>query len=224
MTRHSWLTILLAIVLVASSAAVAQPTAPPADTDTDSAETPTARTTARGGRHRANVQPLTDDQEAELLEALGSRFPHRREELLALKKEKPEIYVHVIARLWHWYEEWQRLPDEAKELAMQEQELNIQAVKLAREWHLAEGDDQQAIEEKLRDVLAKKFDVAQKLREVRLAAMQKQIEELRKENADRSKKRDEIIEEQLTRALTNPHGSRSRAPTDEQPVATDDDD
>ena len=224
MARHLWLTILLAIVLLASSAAQAQP----ATTADDSADAPTALQVDRGGRRHAQTGALTDEQEAELLEALGSRFPHRREELLELKEDKPDLYPHIMRRLWHWYQEWQRLPDDAKEFAMLEQELNIQAIKLAREWHLAESEDQQAIEEKLREVLAKKFDVSQKLREVRLAAMQEQIEQLRQENAERSENRDEIIEEQLTRALSNLHGFRGQqpqgdGPTD-QPPATDNDD
>lgn len=220
MNRYSWLTILLAVVLLASSPALAQPTT----TDDASGR----QRGAHGGREHPRARALTEEQEAELLDALGSRFPHRREELLKLKEEKPDLYPHIMGRLWHWYQEWQRLPDDAKEFAMLEQELNIQAIKLARAWHNAEPEEQEAIEKKLREVLREKFDASQKVREVRLAAMQKQIEELRKENAERSEKRDEIIEEQLTRALSDPHGSRGRPPaaeeTPDQPPATDDED
>ena len=222
MTRHTWLTVLLAGALL-TSAALAQPTTPPADeAATRSVDAPTDHPGRQPGRPRATRDAgLTAEQEFELLEALGSRFPHRREELLQLKQDKPDLYPHVLGRLWHWYEEWQRLPDDAKEFAMTEQELKIQAIKLARQWQEADPKDRGPIEEQLRDVLRRKFDVSQRLREVRLAAMQRQIEQLRRENAERAEKRAEIIEEQLTRALTSPHGSRGR-PSGDHNDATDD--
>jgi hypothetical protein len=218
MTRHSWLTILLAVALLAPSLAVAQP-----DKDDDAQP---GRHDAAEGRRSTEAEPITEEQETELLEALGSRYPHRRDELLKLKENKPDIYSHVITRLWHWYEEWQRLPDDAKEFAMEEQELSIQAIKLVRKWHMAEPEEQPTIMEELREVLTRKFEVNQKLREVRLAAMQKQIEQLRKENAERSANQDEIIGEQLTRALANPHGARRSSSDDEtpEPPAADDED
>jgi len=188
-----------------------QPSTPDASGRAVSPDGPRGRP---GQRHRPNGRKpveLSEQQEGELLEALGIRFPRRREQLAQLKADHPDHYRRVLGRLWRWYEEWQLLPEEARETAMIEQELKIQAIHLVRKYRAATDlDEKTRALAALREVLIKRFKVSQDLREKRLAAMQAQIVLLRKENAERDKKRDEIIEEQLKRMLTSPRFDTDR--------------
>lgn len=202
--RQVW--IILTTVAIATSVVLAQPpTTQPADRDRPGRiGGPSHGDGRHGGRQ---LEPLSEDQQAELLEALGSRFPKRRQELLQLREDHPDHFQQVTARLWRWYQEWKLLPAEAQETAMLEQELKIQAIQLVRQWREAKDpDEKKALRLKLRDVLTKKFQASQELREKRLAAMQDQIKQLRAENADRTESRDEIIDEQVDQILASPHG------------------
>jgi len=164
---------------------------------------------------------LTDEQEAELLEALAERLPHRHEQLLELKKERPDHYKHVIARLWMWYKDWKLLPDETKEDAMQEQDLHIESIRLAREYRAADASERRQIRAKLKGVLKRKFELSLRVREQRLAAMQKEIQRLREENADRQAKRDQIVNDQVSSILQVPDDRPPRPDREGRPPRPD---
>ena len=160
-------------------------------------------------RHETTTPPdgsvpaqLTAEQEDELLGAIEHRFPHRHRQLVELKESNPERYHEVIAQWWHRYQDWQEMGEELGELAAAKQELAIRSLRLARLWRqAADADEKEEIAERLRSVLAEKFDVEQLYHEKRLQEMQEQIENLRTQLASRAQRRDEIIQQELDRKL-----------------------
>ena len=208
----------------------AEPTDPPAATTqpAEGAAAEPAEPSTRPHAHRPPVKPLTEEQEKELLESVQRRFPGRYKELTQLRKDNPERYQRVLARMWRWHQRWKYLPEEARKAAVHRDEMKIQAYHLVRTWRqTSDRRKKRQIETKLRKVLIEKFNAEQELREKRLAAMQREIQTLRKENAERAKKRDQIVREHLRRMLLadgpddgRGHPGRSdRPPGDSPPPA-----
>ena len=210
--------VIASVVLTVLAAAMADPPAdpppaepadPPAATTqpagpAEGAAVEPAEPTTRPHATRPPVKPLTEEQEKELLQSVQRRFPRRYKELTQLRKDNPERYQRVLARMWRWHQRWKHLPEEARKAAAQRDEMKIQAYHLVRTWRqTSDRQKKRQIETKLRKVLVEKFNAEQELREKRLAAMQREIQTLRKENAERAKKRDQIVREQLRRMLLN---------------------
>ena len=208
--------VIASVVLTVLAAAMADPPVdpPPAEPADSPAATTQPAGPAEGAAvepaepstgpyaNRPAVEPLTEEQEKELLQSVQRRFPRRYKELMQLRKDNPERYQRVLARMWRWHERWKYLPEEARKAAVQRDEMKIQAYHLVRTWRQTSDRQKKGqIETKLRKVLVEKFNAEQELHEKRLAAMQQEIQALRKENAQREKKRDQIVREQLRRML-----------------------
>jgi hypothetical protein len=183
-------------------------------------ETPKAEEKPKEHRRRplrTDVKPLTKEQEAEFLTDLKDRFPDRHEQFMKLKESNPEHFHQALARMYQWQERWKHLPEEARQAAMADQDLKIQAMHLSRRCQNEKDPKrQEELKEELREVLLKRFESEQKLRETRLAAMQEQLKHLEQEIAERAENRDEIVDKQLTRMLARRPRTSTRDQRDDK--------
>ena len=166
---------------------------------------------------------LSHAQEQELLEVIQRRFPHRYEQLTELRDSNPDRYRQVMARWYRRYEQWQAMGPDIQRLEMARQELEIQSTQLVQRWRqAADNETKQQVEAQLRQVLTKRFDIEHDLHAKRLEHMAEQLEQLRREHAERAERRSEIIQQELNsllRSVPRPgrDDSEDEAATDRPP-------
>jgi len=145
-------------------------------------------------RMPAEAPPVTPEQEAELLEMLKQRQPHRYERLLQFRESEPEKYRRLLPRAWQWYRYLQSLPEAVREVHLQLQDCRLEAWRLARKIAKADQPQEKAeLQEKLQSTLGKQFDLEQRLLEQRLVELEEQLSRLRADLARRTAQRQEII-------------------------------
>lgn len=170
---------------------------------------------------RPSRQPLTEEQEAELLEFIQEHLSQRYEDFVKLSETKPRHYQFVMARMWAWYEQWKVMSPEAQEASITEHDLRMEAFMVLRRWRETEDPDEKAqLKAELRDALGKHFDAEQRLREIQLAQLEERIERVRQELQQRAEDRDAIVTEHMERMLEFRSRRRGRAPEGEQPADT----
>jgi len=168
------------------------------------------------GRPHGHVsrEPLTDQQETELLEFIKERLPQRYEGFVEFSEAKSRYYQFTMRRMWAWYEQWKLMSPQAQEASITEHDLRIEAFMVLRRFRETEDpDEREKIKAELLKALEDHFDAEQSLREVQLAELEERIEQVRQEIQQRAEDRDAIVAEQMERMLT--FGSRHGRPPGE---------
>ncbi len=170
---------------------------------------------------RPELTPLTDEQEAELLDFIQRRMPGRYDSFVDMAEDNPQHYEFVMSRMWGWYQEWLTMPPQAQLMSIREHDLRMESFIILRRWRDAESEEEkEQIREELRDVLEQHFDVEQELRELQLVELERRLEQVRQNVRQQAADRDTIVSEHLERMLqyrprrSNAEGSED-TPADE---------
>lgn len=128
-----------------------------------------------------------DPQLAEKVEEVRKRNP--REAMQMMRKAAP-----MVRKLLHA----QKYNPEAYELHLQDMKLAAEAHKLGERYRKAGGDDEEAMAQ-LRAVVARRFDVRQKMRELELAQFEKKLTKLRESIRKRAEARDTLVDKEVAK-------------------------
>jgi hypothetical protein len=188
------------------------PPMPPAPAQASPGERP-----PRGGR--PSLQPLTAEQQAELLKFVQEHLPSQYEDFVKLSETKPRNYQFVMARMWAWYEQWKVMSPEAQEASITEHELRMEAFMVLRKFRETEDPaEKEQIKAELREALERHFDAEQRLREVQLAELEECIGQVRQELQQRTEDRDAIVAENMEQMLKFRSRHRDNPPEGERPA------
>lgn len=169
---------------------------------------------ARSQRLRAwkRPKPLTEEQEAELLEAVRKHSPADHERIVKLKASKAGEYRHVLRRMWLWYQQWKGRPEEVRQAYWTLKETRAEASELVRRAKNAKTKgEREKLSARLRQVVAREFDAWQVIRKYQLAQFATRIEQLEAELKERADKRDKIIRNRTAALLTKKCSKRKPA-------------
>jgi len=223
----------LAVVLLCGAVVLADPPADPPNDEGQAADQPADSPPrhpprlpdqthlGEGPPHagRPSRQPLTEEQEAELLKFVQEHLPSQYEDFVKLSETKPRNYQFVMARMWAWYEQWKVMSPEAQEASITEHNLRMEAFMVLRRCRETEDPDKKAqLKAELREAMGKHFDAEQRLREIQLAELEERIEQVRQELQQRAEDRDAIVTEHMERMLQFRSRRRDSSPEGETPT------
>lgn len=179
---------LLGLLLICGSNLRAQPGPEPM---------PSSRPAHESHGHRRmspDSRPVTPEQEAELLEMLKRRQPKRHERMLKFREEHPDKYQRLLPRAWQWYQHFESLPPEVREVHLQLHEVRMNIWRISEKLAKVDEPGKKArLKEKLERAVGKQFDLEQKLLEQRLTELEEQLHRLRADLARRTAERQQII-------------------------------
>jgi len=168
---------------------------------------PRRSATAPAWRRRGRAGSLTEKQEAEILRLLKDKRPGYYERLVRMRAESPERYRMALRAMYGFLRRWRGLPEDFRNLAMEEKDARIRIVQLIRRIHASDdADEQDKLKQDLREAVAQHFEAEQKLRERRLAHLEQEIKRLRDELAQDRRRREELIDQRVQRWLRRPTG------------------
>jgi len=148
---------------------------------------------------------LTKKQEDEILRLLKDKRPRYYERLVRIRTESPERYRVALRAMYGFLRRWRGLPEDVRNLAMEEKDARIRIVQLIRRIRAGDDAEEQAeLKRQLREAVAEHLDAEQKLRERRLAHLEQEIKRLREELSRNRQRREELIAERVQRWLRRP--------------------
>ncbi|HUT01407.1 MAG TPA: hypothetical protein VM031_03050 [Phycisphaerae bacterium] len=211
---------LVAAVAVSLSDAPSVARSAPAPTGTgDKATTrparsrPSRRPGSRGSGRFG--QPLTKEQEQEVLEYLKTKRPELHKQAMSERQRDPRRYRRTIRSMWHFISRMKALPPKLRDAHEVHQATYIRMWQLARE--LKETKDpsrQKELRKELRDLAERNFDASQIVREHRLSQLSEEIKRLKAELKKRAEDREAVVREMVDRMIR----PRRRSPRpDEKP-------
>jgi len=220
MTKQAVTALFLAAAVGIAAAIASDEGAPSASPATQPVSTQPARpgrTFSGGGPFRRSARPsasrpLSEDEEKAVLEFLKENRPVRHERLLKLRKEDPEGYQLALGAMHMFMRRWTHMPKPIRELAIQAKDAEIQALQLVRQMR-AETDAKAlvALRKQLAQAVGELVDAELKLRELRLAQLEMQLERLREELTEQRKQRNHLIEQRMEAWLLAPGISGARS-------------
>lgn len=155
-------------------------------------------TTRPGRRGRA----MTEQQMAELLGWLQVNQPtiyKHAEELKKTDEPKFRAFMHGIAWLRADIED---MPADLQRRSWRIREDNVRVAEFLKQYRVAETEEAKAkIIPQLRNVLLRQFIDTQKLKEYQLELLSRQLDEVRRQLAERMDRRDELVDERLLNLL-----------------------
>jgi len=152
---------------------------------------------------------LTQEQETEVIQYIKEVHPEQLEGLLDLKETRPMMYRRMLSK---GYREM-RLMNELKERdpkrykrVAEERTLDGNSRALARKYRSAEGTEKERLREEIKQILDQIFDMRQVNRVLEIERLEKKINELKNNNLERLKNKDEILKRRLTELLGEDKG------------------
>lgn len=143
---------------------------------------------------------LTTEQEAATLAFLRAEHPALPERLAEQKVSDPPGYDQVMVKIHRFMVQRQDKPQDIREAMDREKRTQLAVARLFS--GLRQNDDPSnasALSEKLRQAVATHFDAEQRLRAARLAQLDSQIRQLRRELQNQQLKREQIIDQRVAR-------------------------
>ncbi len=135
------------------------------------------------------------EQVKPMLEALKEAHPLLYRRLIHARERSPEHYRRGLAMAWRWYRRWSEMPENVRDESLRIQRLTVRIVRLTVDYRRAEDDDRRReLREEIEKLAGQRFDAEQKLAELRLAEMERKLDEMRERLERRENERDEVIE------------------------------
>jgi len=151
-------------------------------------------------KDRDKARSLSKEDEKKLLAFVKQHHPRMYERLTDLRQDNEARYKRSLRRIWPRFEMLMAMPKEIREAHIKETSLKVELFKTARKLHNTKDEKKRSeIVAKLRELIAERFDIQQKVRLYRLKQMEKQLERLEKDLKQRAADRDKIIESHLER-------------------------
>ena len=148
-------------------------------------------------------KPITPEQEKQILDFTEKYMKHRHERLLRLREENEQAYRRTLVALWPRVRRMMSMPPEMRQVYLEERQLRVKIFQTARTYHKATSpEEKEQQEQELQKLVARKFDVEQKVREYRLRELENHLLRLKKQLAQRTEERNKIIEDRVKRHLT----------------------
>ncbi|MCG8615712.1 MAG: hypothetical protein MI802_05800 [Desulfobacterales bacterium] len=151
------------------------------------------------GQAAAMEPELSDTQ---VMEWLRTHLPRAEEEMQRLKTDDPGIYAEEMQMLGDQILYIEEVKKENPELAarlIEAEDLEFRSWTLAEQMtKIKDPGQRQALEEELRSVLGKVFDIRQAERSQEIEALEKEVRKLRKTVEKRKGLRDAIIEKRMS--------------------------
>ena len=169
------------------------------------------RTTSQRARSVSNqdILFLTPEQESEVIEYIEEVHPEQLEQLLAVKDSRPMAYRRMLSKGYRemrlMKELKQRDPKRYDRVA-EERTLDGNSRALARKFRTAEGAGKERIREEVKKILDQIFDLRQANRVLEIERLEKKLEELKSNNLERLKNKDEILKRRLMALLGEDKG------------------
>lgn len=169
------------------------------------------RTTTQRTRAVSNqdILFLTPEQESEVIEYIEEVHPEQLKQLLALKDSRPMVYRRMLSKGYRemrlMKELKQRNPKRYMRVA-EERTLDGNSRTLARKFRTAEGTEKERIREEVKKILDQIFDLRQENRVLEIERLEKKLEELKSNNLERLKNKDEILKRRLMALLGEDKG------------------
>jgi Spy/CpxP family protein refolding chaperone len=162
------------------------------------------------GRHGHRRQALTEQQEQELLRALKDKKPSAYERLMRLKDRDPRGYRRLLSGSWFWYQRWKGLPKEVQEAHVSLHGIRVRIWRTVRAFRETDDEKERArLRRQLRGLVSQRFDSEQVIRAHDIKSLEQRIERLKEALKGRLERREEVIEEEVSRLLSP---SRRRPP------------
>jgi len=162
---------------------------------------PATNPTTRPSRHRGRRgRRLTSGEEDEALEFLKANRPEHYQRLLDLKEQDERRYRSALRRMHRFVKRWRQMPPGIREATERERDLQIRIMEAVRKIrHAQNAGEKTSLKKQLEEAVSDHFRAEQTLRAHRLAYLADQIKELRRELAEQSEQREEIIAERVAR-------------------------
>lgn len=208
------LKLVLPILLVATSAAQGVAEQPGASRgnrprlaqhrNRDRATNPDQRPGFRGRRGFGNgdgPRRLSDEQLESVLEFVKQNFPERLGEITALRENNPDMFRRragrMFPRILQIMQRSERNP-EAGALMLEEDRLGFQINRLVEQFFDTDDSDQIArTRRELRDLVARRFEVRQRQREMEVRRLERRLEAIRMQLQRDADRREERIDDAL---------------------------
>ncbi len=162
------------------------------------------------GEPRKPRKPLTDEQTEELFGILQQINPRFAEGLAKVRKIRPERFRQGLQRIAPRLEHLVQLKDDDPELfqlEIENRQLKFKSFRLSQAIRKARTENTdpakiEAMQNQLRDMLDKHFDVRQKILERELKHMAKRIEKLKGQLRQRQENRKQLIDQYMRKLMT----------------------
>ncbi len=161
---------------------------------------------------------LSPEEAAEALALISRLKPELGDELRELQEKDPQRFhaeLHNRFPRYRWLLRLKRYDPEMFELRIQDIEHYRRSRELAEQVRDArkegKADAEQAARKKLDEVVAEHFAVRQQIREAELARLERRLEELREQLAERSENREQFLADHAESLIAgNEHNPRDR--------------
>ena len=165
---------------------------------------------------------LTAEQEAEVLEFLKQRRPEQYQQLIKMRGEDDAGYHRSLRAVEGFLRRWRNLPEKIRESTLRERDARIRALQMVKQFQQAKDPaDQARLRGELRQAVAELFEAEQVIREHRLAELEAQIAELRKELESRRARGAQGLDERVEQLLQSRPPAPAAQPATTQPVTAE---
>jgi hypothetical protein len=175
------------------------PAGAPQATASTAASTPAPRWGARTRR------AIPADQEAEMMAFTKQYMPELHKQFQQLEKDDPPRAARVHQQMYWLWRRVQRYPaGPVRDAAVARQRINVDVYKAARAYRQTADDGEKAkLRKELTELLGRRFDHDQVVKEYDITLLEKQLAELKADIERRRKNRTEVIADSVTRLLAS---------------------
>ena len=211
--------VVLAGALLSARGGDTQPAVRPAAAARPVASRPTASPAARAG--------LSDEHAREAMAFAKQYAPQMYEHLQRLEKENPARFQVMSRRVYQWSREVQQYPEELRPKVIGKYRANLDIYRAVADYRAGTDPAEKArLENRVKELLAERFDNDQAVKEYDLQRLAKQLEALKAEIENRRQRRADIIQDsfrQLLSTTTAPAGGLDKS-TKKRPDKDDESD
>jgi hypothetical protein len=150
---------------------------------------------------------MSEEERGEVLAFVDEHFPFISEELEQLRRRQIERFERRIRQITPEMRELMDMteinPRRAR-LAIEERRADMLLRLLTFKYRAAEPDRRDALRAEMKAISARLFDARQERQEGEIRELEERIEELRRRHADAAKRREAIVEDQISKRLEKP--------------------
>ena len=174
---------------------------------------------------RGRRKPITPEQEKQILEFSKEHMKHHYDRLMKLREENERAYRRTLGFLWPRVQSMMSMSPEMRQAHLDENRLRVEIFQTVKDYREAIGpEEKEELKQELQELVARKFDAEQKVREYRLRELEAQLSRLKKQLIQRTAERGKIIEDKIGRLLTKRklpgpgHKEKSPSPPKDAPT------